>query len=55
VDPTIIRWTAKLSTRSVDNDGDSQEDLTFQFRFQDVQPAGSAVKLNVNGTEISSV
>ncbi len=39
----------------IDNDGDSVEDLTFQFRFRDVQPSGSAVKLNVNGTEISSV
>ncbi len=39
----------------VDNDGDSVEDLTFQFRFQDVQPNGEAVQLNVNGVEISSV
>ena len=39
----------------VDNDGDSVEDLTFQFRFQDVQPNGEAVQLNVNGEEISSV
>ena len=39
----------------VDNDGDSVEDLTFQFRFQDLLPNGEAIKLNVNGEEISSV
>lgn len=36
----------------VDNTGDSVEDLTYQFRFQD-QLAG--IKLNVEGEEISSV
>ncbi len=39
----------------IDNDGDSVEDLTFQFRFQDLLPNGEAVMLNVNGEEISSV
>ncbi|MEM7276841.1 MAG: DUF4331 domain-containing protein [Pseudomonadota bacterium] len=39
----------------VDNDGDSVEDLTFQFRFQDSFPENGPVRLNVNGEEISSV
>ena len=39
----------------VDNDGDSVEDLTFQFRFEDSFPAGGPIRLNVAGEEISSV
>ncbi|MDJ0759922.1 MAG: DUF4331 domain-containing protein [Woeseiaceae bacterium] len=39
----------------VDNDGDSVEDLTFQFRFEDTFPENGPVRLNVNGEEISSV
>lgn len=39
----------------VDNNGDSLEDLTFQFRFQDSLPNGESIKLNVAGEEISSV
>jgi len=39
----------------VDNNGDSREDLTFQFRFKDAFPAGGPIRLNVNGEEISSV
>ena len=39
----------------VDNDGDSVEDLSFQFRFQDSFPPTGPVRLNVNGEEISSV
>ncbi len=39
----------------VDNDGDSVEDLTFQFRFKDSFPENGPVRLNVNGEEISSV
>ncbi len=39
----------------VDNDGDSIEDLTFQFRFKDSFPEGGPVRLNVGGEEISSV
>ncbi len=39
----------------VDNDGDSVEDLTFQFRFQDSFPESGPVRLNVGGEEISSV
>ena len=39
----------------VDNNGDSVEDLTFQFRFTDSFPAGGPVRLNVGGEEISSV
>ncbi|MEM7003431.1 MAG: DUF4331 domain-containing protein, partial [Pseudomonadota bacterium] len=39
----------------VDNDGDAREDISFQFRFEDVLPAGEPVQLNVGGTTISSV
>lgn len=39
----------------IDNDGDSQEDLSFLFEFQDVLPDGAARKLVVDGVEISSV
>ena len=39
----------------IDNNGDSREDLTFQFRFKDAFPAGGPVRLNVDGEEISSV
>ena len=39
----------------VDNDGDSVEDITFQFRFQDSFPNDETIKLNVGGEEISSV
>jgi len=39
----------------VDNNGDSQEDLTFQFRFKDAFPGRESIKLNVDGVEISSV
>ena len=39
----------------VDNDGDSVEDLSFQFRFEDAFPAGGPIRLNVGGEEISSV
>jgi len=39
----------------VDNNGDSREDMTFQFRFKDAFPAGGPVRLNVDGEEISSV
>lgn len=39
----------------VDNNGDSREDLTFQFQFQDVLPGDAAVKLTVGGEEVSSV
>ena len=39
----------------VDNDGDSEEDLTFQFRFEDTLPGGQALMLDVNGESISSV
>ncbi len=39
----------------VDNDGDSVEDLTFQFRFKDSFPNGQTIKLNVGGEEISTV
>ncbi|MEM7000082.1 MAG: DUF4331 family protein, partial [Pseudomonadota bacterium] len=39
----------------VDNDGDAREDISFQFRFKDVLPAGEPVQLNVGGTTISSV
>ena len=39
----------------VDNNGDSREDLTFQFRFKDAFPAGGPIRLNVDGEEISSV
>ena len=39
----------------VDNDGDSREDLTFQFNFRDEFPAEGPVRLDVDGEEISSV
>ncbi|MEL7538219.1 MAG: DUF4331 domain-containing protein [Pseudomonadota bacterium] len=39
----------------IDNDGDSREDLTFQFQFNDDLPAGGFVKLDVDGTPITSV
>lgn len=39
----------------IDNDGDSVEDLTFQFRFKDSFPSGQTIKLDVGGEQISSV
>ncbi len=39
----------------IDNDGDSSEDLTFQFQFEDSLPNGQSITLNVGGEEISSV
>lgn len=39
----------------VDNDGDSEEDLTFRFDFEDLLQNGEAIKLNVDGEEISTV
>ena len=39
----------------IDNDGDSREDLTFQFNFRDEFPEGGPIRLNVDGEEISSV
>ena len=39
----------------IDNDGDSVEDLTFQFDFEDSFPAGGPIRLNVGGEAISSV
>ncbi len=38
----------------VDNDGDSVEDLTFQFRFNDAFPNGESITLNVGGEQVSS-
>ena len=39
----------------IDNDGDSVEDLTFQFRFDDSFPNGESLMLNVGGEQVSSV
>lgn len=39
----------------VDNDGDSEEDITFQFRFQDSFPGDGPIRLDVDGESISSV
>ena len=39
----------------IDNNGDSVEDLTFQFRFEDSFPNGETIKLNVGGVAVSSV
>ena len=39
----------------IDNDGDASEDLTFQFRFNDVLPTGNVPTLNIDGTEVTSV
>ncbi|MBT8101169.1 MAG: DUF4331 domain-containing protein, partial [Gammaproteobacteria bacterium] len=39
----------------IDNDGDSVEDITFQFRFEDSFPNDETITLNVGGEEISTV
>ncbi len=39
----------------VDNDGDSEEDITFQFRFSDDLPDAGVPTLTVDGEVISSV
>lgn len=39
----------------IDNDGDSVEDITYQFRFQDDLPAGGVIPLDVGGKSVSSV
>lgn len=39
----------------IDNNGDSEEDLTFQFRFEDTLPGGEALMLDVAGESVSSV
>lgn len=39
----------------IDNNGDSRQDMTFQFRFTDDLPDGDALKQTVDGVEISSV
>ncbi len=44
-----------LYENHVDNDGDSVEDLTYQFRFKDAFPESGPIRLDVDGEEISSV
>ena len=39
----------------IDNDGDSVEDITFQFDFEDSFPNDESLMLNVGGEQISSV
>ncbi|MEM7078704.1 MAG: DUF4331 domain-containing protein [Pseudomonadota bacterium] len=39
----------------IDNDGDGVEDLTFQFDFEDVLPAGEVVALDVDGIPVTAV
>ena len=39
----------------IDNNGDSIEDLTFQFDFEDSFPNGETIKLTVGGEAVSSV
>ncbi|MEM6900807.1 MAG: DUF4331 domain-containing protein [Pseudomonadota bacterium] len=39
----------------IDNDGDAIEDLTFQFSFDDVLPAGEVPALDIDGTPVTSV
>ena len=39
----------------IDNDGDSHEDLTFQFQFSDELPAGGVNPFDINGTSVTSV
>ncbi len=39
----------------IDNNGDSIEDLTFQFDFEDSFPNGETIKLTVGGETVSSV
>lgn len=38
----------------IDNNGDSVEDITFQFDFRDDFPANGPVRLDVDGVEVSS-
>ncbi|MCZ6887271.1 MAG: DUF4331 domain-containing protein [Gammaproteobacteria bacterium] len=47
--------SAALYEIHIDNDGDSVEDFTFQFRFTDAFPNDETITLNVGGEEISSV
>nr|WP_240636143.1 DUF4331 domain-containing protein [Caldimonas tepidiphila] len=37
----------------VDNDGDNQEDLTFQFRFRNELAGGDGVALNIGGKDVA--
>ena len=39
----------------IDNNGDSIEDLTFQFEFEDSFPNDETIKLDVGGESVSSV
>ena len=39
----------------IDNDGDAQEDLTFQFDFADVLPAGEVISLDIDTESVTSV
>ena len=39
----------------VDNNGDSIEDITFQFQFDDAFPNGETITLDVDGEQVSSV
>ncbi len=39
----------------IDNDGDVNEDLTFQFRFSNNLPAGGVIPLDINGTSVTTV
>lgn len=39
----------------IDNDGDSVEDISFQFDFEDALPDTGPIMLNVGGEQVSSV
>lgn len=39
----------------IDNNGDSVEDITFQFDFEDSFPNGETISLNVGGESVSTV
>ncbi|MEM9620023.1 MAG: DUF4331 domain-containing protein [Pseudomonadota bacterium] len=39
----------------IDNNGDGVEDMTFQFNFDDVLPAGDVIALDIDGTPVTSV
>ncbi|MCR9279699.1 MAG: DUF4331 domain-containing protein [Pseudomonadaceae bacterium] len=39
----------------IDNDGDVVEDISFQFRFDNVLPAGSVPSLDIGGVPVTSV
>ena len=39
----------------IDNDGDAREDLTFQFKIDNVQPEGGVIPIEIDGQLVTSV